>query len=273
MVFHGKLDGEAARVRSCSVRAAVAWSQAGLLLGQQAGECWDSMSKRNPSSSRVLQRAIVGLAVVALAIGGLRWVSFAAGLGLFEFLQPSMEDILDGHTVNPQRLAAVRTVDTWMGQAATPGATLAGTQTFTRCEWGQNNPEVKDGYRLRCRASGVLVTSWRGSFDGFAQAVGSGLDVACPGAGPWRAPAAPGALGYSDTLYYECSSGLELMLTFGDSGRVPSDGLANGVLPCDADNFRCISGKSTAQLRQAVAGSDFYAIQQVEKIYYEDQLW
>ena len=230
------------------------------------------MSGQNTSSSRILRHVLVGLAVIALCLGALSWVSSAVGLGLFGSLQPSMDDVLDGRRANPERLAAIQTVDKWMAQSITPGATLAGTQTFTRCEWGQNNPEVNDGYRLRCTASGVLISSWEGSFDGFTQAVASRLEATCPGAGPWRTPLSPGSRGHSDPLRYECSSGLTLYLIFGDSSCVASDGLANGVLPC-ADNFRCISGATDGELRQAVVGSDFYAMQQIDKTYYEDQLW
>jgi len=231
-----------------------------------------AMNGQTTSRSRILRQVFVGLAVIALCLGALSWVSSAAGLGLFGFLQPTLEDVLDGRRADAERLAAIQTVDKWMAQSIAPGAALAGTQTFTMCAWGQNNPEVNDGYRLRCTASGVLVSSWVGSFDGFTRAMASRLEATCPGAGPWRTPLSPGSRGHSGPLRYECSNGLTLYVIFGGSGRAASDGLANGVLPCTGD-FRCISGATDVELRQAVTGSDFYAIQQIDNTFYEDQLW
>jgi len=221
--------------------------------------------------ARIVQGIYVGLAVAALCFGGLSWVSSAADLGLFGFLQPSMEDVLDGRTADLERRAAIRTVDAWMAKAGSPGTRVVGTQTFTSCEWGQNNPEVDDGYRLRCKAAGFLVATWEGGFEDFSRTVTPSLKATCPDAGPWQTPEKPDGAG-TGPIIYECSNGLSVILMFGASKGAADEGLVNGTVPC-SDSFRCISGKTTAELLQAVAGSDFYVTQQVQKTYYEDQLW
>lgn len=139
----------------------------------------DTVSDPAERVTRVIRRLVIVCVVLAIVLGGLRWVSAVTGLNLFEFMQPSASDVLDGQTANAQRLAAIRTVDEWMDHDAVPGATVAGKQVYTYCDWGQNNPEVREGYRLRCEATGVLFSSWAGSFDDFARAVASQLDGPC----------------------------------------------------------------------------------------------
>ncbi len=229
------------------------------------------MRRAASPSSRVARSLIVGVVVVALALGALRWLSASAGLGLFEFLQPSMSDLLDGRAANEQRLAAIGRVDTWMGQSVVPGAPTAGTQTFTRCERGQNNPEVDSGYRLRCFASGVVITSWVGTFDDLSRVMASSLEARCPGSGPWRTSDSP-AVDLATTIEtYECSTGITLIVSVGDSRGVSGENSAISPLPC-TDEFRCISGHTAAELQQAVVGSNFYVTEQVNTIYFEDQL-
>lgn len=103
------------------------------------------------------------------------------GFSPFEFLRPSIADVLDGRTANSERLAAIGEVTSGSRDLLTfRGIETVGEQIYTMCDEGQNNWWVQDGYRLSCWAQSYRFIAWDGDFDtGRSQVMGALTERGC----------------------------------------------------------------------------------------------
>lgn len=180
-----------------------------------------------------------------------------------------MEDVLDGRVAKADQGKAVHSVEEWLDGVSISGAKDLGRSVFISCEWGQNNPEVWDGYRLRCSAEARQVEGWHGRYSDFIAAIGPVLKDRCPGIALNSEEPAPG--GFTTPTSSACSDGLTLGAMVSETMR-PIDGEISPLapIPC-AGSYRCISGPDDNEFFAELSRFDWCLVLNVSVPYYTDR--
>lgn len=191
------------------------------------------------------------------------------GFGPLEFLRPSMSDVLDGRTAANDRQEAIDAVNAGMDSASIPGTSEAGRHVYTWCVRGQNNWKVRDGFRLKCGATGRVFSAWTGEFESVRSEARKAILARCDGpAGP-LVKHVPSPQWETEPEQYECSDGTTINLVFASTiGLSDTDSIVYQAF--DSDHSRYISGANSTELVEGLSGEQWFAVQSVERIYYED---
>lgn len=228
------------------------------------------MSRSGERGRRLGLRITIAVLGLVVLIGGLRWLSAAAGLGLFEFMQPTVDDVLDGRVAKVDQEKATQAVEAWLDGVSIPGAEEVARESFISCERGQNNPEVNDGYRLRCLAETRDVQGWRGSYSDLAAAVTSALSGQCPSFSLDDKEPGPGQFTPSSPV--DCGNGITVGVFVVNMAQAPDPAISPlSPIPCTG-LYRCPVGAAPDDILDRLDPFEWGVVANASKVYYEDQM-
>jgi hypothetical protein len=197
------------------------------------------------------------------------------GPGIFGQARPRMVDVLEGRVFGDERQAAIMLVQL-RGAAVPhdPNSTVVAQQIATSCDEGQNNWKVHDGYRIKCTADSVRYVAWRGDFALGAERATNSLSSLCvnvskPGEYGTVTPEFSGFGGV-----WTCADGTELWSYWYTTTDLDSSGSRFEHSFSDSTwtggGRRAVSGRDVGDVRADLRGYDWFAMERLEKVYYQD---
>jgi len=191
------------------------------------------------------------------------------GVGPLSFLRPPLPVVRDGWIAGGERHTALAEVKAFSEQLALPGGNQVATVVSTECSEGQNSYKSRDGYRLSCAAAARSFQGWSGDFLALRSQASAALGSKCSGPVPTPVNWIP-KRGSTDQVAYQCGAGIEVRLAFGASDGISPDDPAL-VTGQDGEQTRHVSGPTAAELVEELAGHEWFVVQDVRKVYFEDR--